>query len=155
MAKPCRQLIVEAVLAKLTAIPVQETASGAYKDVNVELNRRVPLEETDLPWVGLSEGDETPLNDFSSMDVYELRLVVQITAKGSGGAAVEYVNALRAEVIKALKADLTLGGLARWLELADAGDFLGAETSAETEGALLAFTVHYATKEGDPFTFEP
>ena len=154
MAKPCRQLIVEAVLAKLATIPVQETAGGAYKDVSVELNRRVPLEETDLPWAGLFEGDETPRNDFSSMDVYELRLVVQIAAKGSGGAAVEYVNSLRAEVIKALKADITLGGLARWLELADAGDFLGAETSAETEGALLAFTVHYATKEGDPFTFE-
>jgi hypothetical protein len=88
------------------------------------------------------------------MDVYELRLVVQIAARGSGAAAVEFVNALRAEAIKALKADVTLGGLARWLELADAGDFLGAETSAETEGAMLAFTVHYATREGDPFTFE-
>ena len=154
MAKPCRQLIVEAALAKLDAIPVQETAGGAYKDVTVELNRRVPLEETDLPWAGLFEGDEAPLNDFSSMDLYELRFVVQIAVKGSGPAAVEFVNALRAEAIKALKADLTVGGMARWLELTDAGDFLGAETSAETEGALIAFTVHYATKEGDPFTFE-
>jgi hypothetical protein len=154
MTKPCRQTIVEAALAKLATIPVQETASGAYKEVTVELNRRVPLEETDLPWAGLFEGDETPLNDFSSMDVYELRLVVQIAARGSGAAAVEFVNALRAESIKALKADITLGGLARWLELSDAGDFLGAETSAETEGAMLAFTVHYATREGNPFAFE-
>ena len=154
MAKPCRQLIVEAALATLATIPVQEIGSGAYKDVTVELNRRVPLEETDLPWAGLFEGDETPLNDFSSMDLYELRLVVQIAVKGSGPAAIEFVNSIRAEAIKALKADITLGGLACWLELADAGDFLGAETSAETEGALLAFTVHYATREGDPFTFE-
>ena len=109
---------------------MQETAGGAYEDVHVELNRRVALEETDLPWAGLFEGDETPLNDFSSMDVYELRLVVQIAAKGSGAAAVEFVNSLRAEAIKALKADITLSGLARWLELADAGDFLGAQTSA-------------------------
>jgi hypothetical protein len=80
------------------------------------------------------------------------RLVVQIVTGRS--RQVEWVNTLRAEAIKALKADITLGGLARWLELTDAGDFLGAETSAETEGALLAFTVHYATREGDPFTFE-
>jgi hypothetical protein len=154
MTKPCRQIIVEAALATLATIPVQETASGAYKEVTVEPNRRVPLEETDLPSVGLFEGDETTLNDFSSIDVYELRLLVQIAARGSGAAAVEFVNALRAEAIKALKTDITLGGLARWLELTDAGDFLGAEASAETEGALLAFTIHYATREGDPFTFD-
>jgi len=158
MAKSCRQLVVEAAFAKLEAIPAVETAGGAFQTPKCELNRRTPLveegDEPDLPFVGLFEADEIRLPDFSSMHLYELRLVVQIAVKGQGAAAVEFVNTLRAEVIKALETDYTLGGLARWLELTDAGDFLGAETSAETEGALLAFLVHYATREGDPYTFE-
>jgi hypothetical protein len=161
MVKSCRQQIVEAAFAIVQTIPAQETAGGAYSDVKFFLNRRTPLVSdddagapADVPAAILFEGGETPLNDFSSLDLYELTLVLQLAAKGAGEEAVAWVNNLRADAIKVLKADLTLGGLVRWLEITDPGDFIGAETAAETEGALLAFTVHYATKEGDPFTFE-
>lgn len=152
--KSCRQRIVERAFETLRAVPVQESLGGEYRPVKLELNRRVALEEVDLPSNILFEGNELPLNDFATMDLYELGLVLQIAARGSDEVAVEYVNSLRAEAIKALKADWTLGGLVRWLELTDAGDFIGAEVPAQTQGALLAFVVHYATREGDPYTFE-
>jgi len=152
--KPCRQLVVEAVLALVETIAAQEQMGGVVKAVTVELNRRTALEERDLPSAILYEADEIPLNDFSTMDLYELGLVVQVAALGSGGVAVEFVNSMRAEVIKALKSDISLGGLVRWLELRDAGDFIAAEIPAQAEGALLSFLVHYATREGDPYTFE-
>jgi len=138
----------------LESIGVQESTSGEFRAVKVELNRRAPLEENDLPSAVLFEAAEIPLNDFSSMDLYEFGLVVQIAQKGSGIAAVEFCNTFRADVVKLLKSDISLGGLVRWLELTDAGDFIGAELPAQAEGSLLAFLVHYATREGDPYTFE-
>jgi len=158
--KSCRQQVVERAFERLSTIPAVETADGGFKTPKFELNRRTPLvnddgtDSNDIPFAGMFEGSEIRLHDFSGLHLYELTLFVQLAAKGEGAAAVEYVNTLRAEAIKALETDYTLGGLARWLELTDAGDFIGAETSAETEGAMLAFLVHYATKEGDPFTFE-
>lgn len=156
MPKSCRQQITEAVLAALGAIPVQEIQGGEFKAITLELNRRVAIEESDAPILILFEGDETPLNDFSSEDAYELAFAVQAAVNGSGSVAVAFANNLRAEVEKALFADRTLGGVARFLELNDGGDWIGVEIdSANTEGFMLAFRVGYATKEGDPFTFEP
>ena len=155
MAKSCRQQVVEAALAALGVIPIQETAGGAFKDVTVELNRRVPIEEGDPPIVILFEGEETPLNDFSSEDAYELSFAVQAAVSGSGADAITFANSLRAEVMKALFADRTLGLPVRFLELADDGNWIGVDApSAQTEGFLLGFRVGYATREGDPFTFE-
>lgn len=152
--KSCRQQIVERALSVVETVAAQEQMGGVVKAVTVELNRRVALEERDLPSLILFESEEIPLNDFSTMDLYELGLVVQIAALGSGALAVEFVNSMRAEAVRALKADWTLGGIVRWLEVRDAGDFIGAEIPAQAEGALLAFVVHYATREGDPYTFE-
>lgn len=153
MPKSCRQRVVEAAFAKLQAVPAQETLAG-YSSVKTELNRRAPLEETELPFNGMFEGPETPLNDFIGLDLYALTLFVQIAVLGSGETAFAFANSLRADTIKVLKSDFTLGGLARLLELSEEPEnFVGVDVAADSEGAILAFTVHYATNEGDPFTF--
>jgi len=154
MAKSCQQLVVEKALERLETIPAVETAEGAYQPVKVELNRRIPLTEDDLPSIVLFKQPAVPLNDFSSEDAYDQPFVVQGAVKGSGAVAEEFANTLEAECIKALFTDRTLGGRVRMLELSDTGDFLGAEVPAETEGFMFGFRVHYATREGDPFTFE-
>jgi hypothetical protein len=155
MAKSCRQQVVEAVLGALAAIPMQEIEGGQYKAVTLEVNRRVAIDESEPPILILFEGGETPLNDFSSEDAYELTFAVQAAVNGSGAIAVTFANNLRAEVEKALFADRTLGGVGRFLELHDGGDWIGVEIdSARTEGFMLGFRVGYATREGDPFTFE-
>ena len=156
MAKSCRQQIAEAVLAVLATVPDQEIEGGQSRAVTVELNRRVAIEESDPPILILFEGDETPVNDFSSEDAYELSFAVQAAVNGSGIEAVAFANSLRADVLKALFGNRTLGGLVRFLEATDGGDWIGVDLdSSKTEGFLLAFRVGYATREGDPFTFEP
>jgi hypothetical protein len=156
MTKSCRQQIAEAVLTALAAIPDQAVAGGGSKSVTIEANRRVPITDDVIPYIGLFEDTEIPANDFSSEDAYQLSFMVQGAVLGTGGDAVGRANALRAEVIKALFADRTLGIGVRFLELSDTGDWIGVDIdSAETEGFLFGFHVGYATREGDPFTFEP
>lgn len=155
MAKPCRQQIVEAVLAALQSLDLQPAPGGEVKPVTAELNRRVAVEADDLPALLLYEGSELPLNDFSSEDAYDLPLLLQGIVAGTAADAVEFANNLRATAMKALMADLSLGGLARNLQFTGTGDLAGADIAAvEVESFELAFTVSYATKEGDPFTFE-
>lgn len=155
MAKSCRQQIVDAVLAALQSLDLQPTPSGQVKGVTVELNRRVAVEVDDLPALLIYEGSELPINDFSSEDAYDLPLLLQGIFGGTGAGAVEIANSLRATVMKALMVDLSLGGLARNLQFTGTGDLAGADIAAvEVESFELAFTVSYATKEGDPFAFE-
>lgn len=155
MEKSCRQLVAEGVMTLLEEVPALETADGTFREPVLELNRRTPLgAEDELPSLIVLEAEENPLNDFSSEDAYDLFFIVQGTVKGEGALAVELCNHMRAQVIKALFADRTIGGRVRMLELSDTGDFLGVDVdSVEVEGFLLGFRVHYATVEGDPFTF--
>jgi len=143
MPTSCRQQVVEAALVVLSTI-----------SVTVELNRRVPLAADEIPRVLLFEGDEIPLNDFSSMDVYELPFAVQAAVAGSGADAAGAANALRAEIQQKLAADRGLGGKVRTLEFTDAGDWIGVETPVDVEGFVFGFKVQYATRVDDPFTFE-
>lgn len=155
MAKSCRQQIAEAVVAALQSLDLQPTPSGQAKGVTVELNRRAPVEVDDLPALLIYEGSELPLNDFSSEDAYDLPLLLQGIIGGTGADATGIANNLRATAMKALMADLSLGGLARNLQFTGTGDLVGADIAVvEVESFELAFTVSYATKEGDPFAFE-
>jgi hypothetical protein len=155
MAKSCRQQIVEAVLAALQSLDTQPSAGGEVKGVIVELNRRTAIDVDDLPALLIYEGSEQPINDFSSEDAYDLPLLLQGIVAGAGADAVSFANNLRATAMKALMADLSLGGLARNLQFTGTGDLAGADIVAvEVESFELSFTVSYATKEGDPFTFE-
>jgi hypothetical protein len=149
MADACREQIVAAVAALL------ETAAAALAThPKVERNRRDPLDDADLPGLILFEGQEIPLNDFSSEDAYRLSLLVQCALKGSAAAAAAAANNLRAAIMKGLLADVSLGGLVRNLEIVDAGDWIGTPTlSDDTEGFMLQADITYATVEGDPFTF--
>lgn len=155
MAKSCRQQIVEALVAALQSLDLQPTASGEVKPVTVELNRRVAVEPGDLPVLLLYEGSELPINDFSSEDAYDLPMLLQGIIGGAAAGAVEFANNLRATAMKALMADLSLGGLSRNLQFTGTGDLVGADIAAvEVESFELGFTISYATKEGDPFAFE-
>lgn len=149
MADSCREQIACAVETLLTAMA--DTIDVTPK---VERNRRDPLQDADLPSLILFEGQELPLNDFSNEDSYRLSLIVQGSFAGHGADAAKAANNLRASIIKALIADVSLGGLTRNLEIVDAGDWIGtAAESDDTEGFMLQADVTYATVEGDPFTF--
>jgi hypothetical protein len=150
MADACRERIVAAVAALLVT-----AAAALATHPKVERNRREPLDDVDLPSLILFEGQELPLNDFSSEDAYRLSLLMQFALKGGGpAAAATAANNLRAAIMKALRADVSLGGLCRNLEIVDAGDWIGTATlSDDTEGFILQADITYATVEGDPFTF--
>lgn len=145
MADSCREQIVCAALKSLKTID----------DITVERNRRDALTDEELPSLILFEGPELPLNDFSSEDSYRLSLLVQGSFKGKPADVARDANNMRAMIIKTMMADVSLGGLARNLEISDPGDWIGTPTeSDDTEGFVLQFDVTYATKEFDPFTFE-
>ena len=79
---------------------------------------------------------------------------MQATFKGIGADVARKSNNARATIIKALQADITLGGLVRDVLIDDPGDWVGTATdSDDTEGFVLQVDVLYATNEGDPFTF--
>lgn len=148
MALSCREQIVAAVLARLKTI----TAA------NVERNRRTPIAEDDLKQkssIVLFEGDNESVGAmYTNEDGYELPLNVQGAVQGSGDAAASAANALRAAVIKAIRADVTLGRIARNLVIVDTGNWEGvAVTAPQYEGFSLEARVTYATKEFDPFNF--
>jgi hypothetical protein len=146
MTDTVRETIVQAVKAVLQGI------AGA----NVERNRRVAISDADVadkPLLVLFEGDEQDITEYSGEDAYALSLFVQAAVKGSGDTAATAANNLRGQIIRALFADRTLGGTCRDLAIDAGGEPIGiAVDSDEIEGFIAAFTITYATKEGDPFT---
>lgn len=147
MIDTVRETIVQAFKAALVSIA----------DASTERNRRTPIDDAsvaDMPLLVLFEGDEQDATEYSGEDAYDLSLIVQGAVKGSEEAAATSANNLRGLVIQKIFADRTLGGKCRDIVLDSNGEPIGLPVdSAEIEGFIAAFTVSYATKEGDPFTF--
>lgn len=149
----CREQIVQAVYDILNTL-----CDAANAKLDKERNRRAAITDDELgdwPLLILFEDQERPENDFSSEDAYVLPLAVQGTIKGSGTEAAQRVNALKGIVQRAMAADLTIGGRARDLQFTDGSQWLSTDSdSGNVEGFMLAFEIAFATREGDPFTFE-
>jgi hypothetical protein len=148
MPTACCERIAAGVQAALQTI---STISG----LQVERNRRDPLKEDELPRLLLFEIDEVDDTLYVGEDGYAKRFGIQGAISGTAAGAAQSANALRAEVIRALKADVSLGGLARDLVLDDTGAWIGIDAASDTpmEGFQLTAAVRYATVFGDPYTF--
>jgi len=134
-----------------------KTTLSAIDGVTVQRNRRTPVTDDDVATNALLllfKGPQAETNDFTGQDGYQLTLLIQAAVKGSGESAEAAANDLRAKIAAAMFADRTLNGLASDVQPGDADDWIGIGIdSSEIEGFMLAFTVTYATKEGDPYTF--
>jgi hypothetical protein len=146
MTDTVRETIVQAAKAALAQISA----------ANTERNRRNPISDDDVadkPLLVLFEGDEQDATEYSGEDAYALSLYVQGAVRGSDDAAAAAANNLRGLVVQKFFADRTLGGKCRDLTIDSNGEPIGIPVdSAEIESFIAAFTVSYATKEGDPFT---
>ena len=151
MATACRELVLQAVKAKLAAIV---DVAG----VTVERDREEDVTDAELPFLALYEGDETAQDDMTGERGYDLQVDVEGIVEGeTREAAVVAASALRAEVQQALLADATLGfavGVRDVRELPEAPPArLIVEAAKPTAGFARSFVVMYATAEADPYTF--
>lgn len=149
MTTPCRERIVAAVQAALAGIT-------GIDGLAVERDRTLPVEEGELPRLVVYEGEEALASGFSGEDLWELQLDVEGYADGADiAAAAAALATLRAKVDQALRADPTLGGLARDLRPAEepAPQRLDFASATPGKGFVRSFVAVYATEEGDPFAF--
>lgn len=150
MADTVRELVVQAALARLQAIP-----GIAGLTVAREPSARDALVQDDLPLVLLFEAGESDVTEFSGEQAYSLGLIVMgaVTA-ATDAAAATALNELRGRVDQAILADVTLGGAARFaaLDPEAEGQEPVIDGTLPCRAFLRGFTVEYATREGDPFT---
>ncbi|MBI4184916.1 MAG: hypothetical protein HY521_13075 [Proteobacteria bacterium] len=149
MTVPCRERVVLALQAALEG-------NAGIPGLAVERDRDTPVTDGDLPRLVIYEGAESGAADFTGEDGYALAINIEGYAGGGDAAAAASAAAtLRAEADRAVLADVTLGGTARGVSLAEepAPVRLGLEAVRPAKGFVRSFTVEYATAEGDPFTF--
>lgn len=141
MTAPCHEQVVAAAFAALAAI------SGVSGLAVLDQPDR-PVDA--LPVIALRVGDEAPEDIFAGELGFALEIGVTCYAADRAALAV-----LRAKAQQALLADLTLGGLTRDLRLAGEGPpVMDTEEGHDAAiGTELRFTLHYATREDDPFAF--
>jgi len=145
----CREQIVLAVQAKLTAI-------ASVAGLTVDRDREDDVTEAELPILILREGDERPQADFTAEDAYTLVVQVEGAAKGTTvDAAASAAATLRGKAQAVLFDGTLLGGLAR--DIRPASEPLPPILMLPAQGPAkafdLSFEIDYATREGDPFAF--
>ncbi len=152
MSDPCREQIVAAVLAALDGITGIRVLR---EDMDPAAAAESGGDTEEFPQYRIYEADEFPQVDFSGEDAFRLAIDVEIWADGAdGAAAMKAVGGFRALADQALLADVTLGGLARNLELSDeAPPMRGAPGGNTVRATSRRYLVDYATREGNPFAF--
>lgn len=142
-----RELILQAVVAALGA-------SSKPTGVAVHRYRTRPLERDALPalvvYPAVREGAvaET-ITRLDHDDALERALRVRVEIRAEGEPPDEALDPLYVWVVKSLRADPTLGGLAQDLE-EEAVSFDAAERDAVYAAAAVDFHVTYYTSEDDP-----
>lgn len=148
MPTPVQEQLVAAIKTALDGI-------SAIAGLTAEREREEMVETDEIPFLALYELEVTPQEEFAGEDGWSLAVQIEGLAQGATRVAARQAAAeLRAEVVKAVLADRTLGGLARDVlssnELAPAQlDYKVADTVAEF---AVAFDVLFATAEGNPFS---
>ncbi|MGE5515086.1 MAG: hypothetical protein ACM31D_04620 [Bacteroidota bacterium] len=157
MTEPCREQVAVAFSARIETLG--QGASPAITGLTVERERSDPVTPDDMPLIAVYDGDQVPAPNFAGEDGWDLSLVVQGLATGATALeARQAANRIEAHVLKVVMdpaGDPTMGiGIRdiqpeaepRPLALVPDGD-------APSAAFSLAFTVSYATAEGDPFNF--
>ncbi|BBK44126.1 hypothetical protein STVA_41460 [Allostella vacuolata] len=153
----CRERILLAIETRLAAI------ATSVPGLTVERDREEPVETKDMPRLVVTELGEVLQGDLTGEDGWTLTLAVAGYVRGATGAndaarakaAAAAANDLRARAQAALRADVTLGGLARDLRpAAEAEAFpLLIDCADPAKAFATPWEVDYATEEGDPYTF--
>lgn len=155
---PVRESVIQAVVARLSAVTVGDRA------VPVHRARRKEVPEHDLPAIILhtSPGVSEPLCAGVTRCRERLRVEAQMrvvaeTADADTDAALDTaLVALESAVRAALESDETLGGVAVTLTHTDADQTAADGTGLGPLGAILAaYDVEYWHVTGDPFTAAP
>lgn len=148
MATACRELVMQAVAAKLAAIA----------GVSVERDREEDVTDAELPFLALFEGDEQEFDDLTGQRDYVLQVDIEGYAEGvTAVEAAAALSELRGKVQQALLADVTLGLSVGVRNVEEATESppqrLAVDSARPTKGFVRSFAVSYATAEADPFTF--
>lgn len=106
-----RQQIIDAIETRLkTILTTGGYATNAGQHVYVW--RTTPLADADLPALLVSDTGVTKNMDVSTLDTDYWDLLVDIEAATTGSSSREVMRSILADVRKAVKVDLTWGGLA-------------------------------------------
>jgi hypothetical protein len=150
MADPIIERILQAVQGRLEAITV-------ITGLVVDRNRRDVVDDERA--LILQDGDQVH-DEEQTIFVQNFRTIgvegfVKTNSKAEIGPA---INALWAEAVKTLTADanITLGGLAIEISLGAYTSNMVLEDDQRWSGEFRQeFTIHYATKRGDPYSLAP
>lgn len=153
MADSIRERIVQALLARLTAITAN---NGYHYDVAaasvIRARARVTrVMEDDLPAIVLTDGAEVAERKYNAMVV---SMTVQCVLHVQPLSVNESIagNRALADMIKAMTSgDTTLGDLAEGIEY-NSGEIQYPETGGDVMSALALFRVSYRMTKGDPYT---
>lgn len=151
MTDPCRERVMAAIAARLAAIT-------GVTGLQVERDRTLAIDTSEMPRLVVHELDEQLTGDLSGEDGWTLVLVVSGYAAGTTPAlAAAALGALRAKAQAALGPvqDITFGGLVRDCRPEPEAEpvTLLMEGADPAKCFALAYAVDYATAEGDPMTF--
>ncbi len=147
MAETVRELILIGIKAAIEAIP------AGYP---IERNPDNELEPEALPGLALLDGGQVVVARASGQTDYTGRATLVIyVARGADEGAV--LNVVYGDVIAALMADITLGGLTAWIRETEIGEIVvidevapGVKLDQAFIAAPLELEFDFATAEDDP-----
>lgn len=154
MADSIREQVIKNLVA---AIKTVKTANGYINnipDANVERGKTTPVDYSQVPAVFLFESDEEIIDREYGSSVraeHELMVDLEIWQKNENDLLPEAINQIEAEVIKAIMADQTLGGLAITVEKKGSTAFF-IEGEKVLGGRIMTIGIRYICREIDPFS---
>ncbi|MDH5541970.1 MAG: hypothetical protein OEY64_03285 [Nitrospinota bacterium] len=139
----------EQITAKILTLVTGLATTGA----NVGRDVLDPLEDTELPFLSVAQGEDTKME--SSFEFIDSSLTVIITAYLKANSALTTtLNQIRKEIAIALSADYTLG--LAWVLDSNEGDVSAPELLTDAEKGVarqdIAWHVHYRRSRTDPST---
>lgn len=148
--------VTEQVIAKIiTTLEALRTLTGVPEmhDLLVERNR--DTEVSHFPTIVVVDGNWDPDEDsFHGATVYTMEVGVECYLQAETHAELgRKMSVFHAEVVKAMLADVTLGGLTQNVtELAGFRDLDRTAGRTPQGGISVNFAVSYWTESGDPYT---
>ena len=135
-----RETIIAAVFTRLQTVP------------GLALCRRMPnAEPSEFPALDLDDRGQQVLDRDAQQTRYAMTLVVEGRVQGTGGtAAHQALNTLYAATVRALLADIQLGGLCDDIREEDTSIDVSALAQSATLAFATAFTIEFTARTYDP-----
>lgn len=149
MPTPVREQVLAAIKVKLAAI-------AGIAGLVVERNRDAEVQS--FPTLVIVDGDMAADNSINSASTqYEMEVIVEGYVVASEYESLGMaVSTLQAEVVKALTADYTLGGIAFDInEMQTSVDVNRNDGQSPAAFFATVFIAQFHTKQGDPYTVGP